>query len=146
MVEVASAGSIEARSEELGGANYDYVKTMITMAKKNGWDLESLDLIPKGLPISREVALSRKQLTERNRLVKSIFQRFSDILTPPVPRDLEQSIRSKDAGNWLPWEKEVIDKIGQWRDEIAKIRPEILNELRSALISGGSRSAPTRRA
>jgi hypothetical protein len=143
MVKVASAGRSEARSKELGGANYDYVKTVIAMAKKNGWDLESLDLIPKDLPITREVSLSRKQVTERNHLVKSIFQRFSDILTPPVPCDLEQSIRSKDEGNWLPWEKEVIEKIGQWRDEIAMIRPEILNELSCALISGGSRSAPT---
>ena len=50
-----SAGRCEARSKELGGANYDYVKTVITIAKKNGWDLESLDLIPKDLPITGEV-------------------------------------------------------------------------------------------
>ncbi len=42
-------------SKELGGANYDYVKTVITIAKKNGWDLESLDLIPKDLHIAGEV-------------------------------------------------------------------------------------------
>ncbi|MGO9570355.1 MAG: hypothetical protein ACLP5H_22720 [Desulfomonilaceae bacterium] len=133
MVKGASVGRCEARSKELGGANYDYVKTVIAMAKKNGWDLESLGLIPKDLPISGEMSLSRKQVTERNRLVKSIFRRFSSILTPPIPSDLEQLIRSKDAGHWLPWEKEVIEKIGQWRDEIAKIRPEILNELGRAL-------------
>ncbi len=133
MVKGESAGRCEALSKEFGESNYDYVKTVITIAKKNGWDLESLDLIPKDLPITGEVSLSRKQVTERNRLVKSIFQRFSSILTPPIPPDLEQSIRNKDAGNWLPWEKEVIEKSGQWRDEIAKIRPEILNELRCAL-------------
>ena len=133
MVKGESAGRCEALSKEFGESNYDYVKTVITIAKKNGWDLESLDLIPKDLPITGEVSLSRKQVTERNRLVKSIFQRFSSILTPPIPPDLEQSIRNKDAGNWLPWEKEVIEKSGQWRDEMAKIRPEILNELRCAL-------------
>jgi hypothetical protein len=133
MVKGESAGRCEARSKELGGANYDYVKTVITMAKKNGWDLESLDLIPKDLPTTGKLSLSRKQVTERDRLVKSIFQRFSSILTPPIPHDLEQSIRSKDACNWLPWEKEVIEKISQWRDEIAKIRPEILKELHCAL-------------
>jgi hypothetical protein len=133
MVKGESAGRCEARSKELGGVNYDYVKTVITIAKKNGWDLESLDLIPKDLHIAGEASFSKKQVTERNRLVKSIFQRFSSILTPPIPPDLEQSIRNKDEGNWLPWEKEVIEKIGQWRDEIAKIRPEILNEIRCAL-------------
>jgi hypothetical protein len=130
MVKGASAGRCEARSKELGEANYDYVKTVITIARKNGWDLESLDLIPKDLHITREVSLSKKQVAERNRLVKSILQRFSSILTPPIPPDLEQSIRNKDACNWLPWEKEVIERIGQWREEIAKIRPEILKELR----------------
>jgi hypothetical protein len=133
MVKGESVGRREALSKQFSEANYDYVKTVITMAKKNGWDLESLDLIPKDLPITGEVSLSRKQVTERNRLVKSILQRFSSILTPPIPHELEQSIRSKDACNWLPWEKEVIERVGQWRDEIAQIRPEILKELRCAL-------------
>ncbi len=133
MVKGASAGSCEVRSKEVDAANYDYLKSVVTIAKKIGWDLESLDLIPKDLPIAGKVSLSRKQVTERNRLVKSIFQRFSSILTSPIPSDLERSIRNKEAGNWLPWEKEVIEKIGQWRDDIAKIRPEILNELGRAL-------------
>jgi hypothetical protein len=133
MVKGASVGRREARSKKLGGANYDYAKTVITLAKKNGWDIETLGLVPKDLPVTADGALSRKQVTERNRLVKSIFQRFSSILTPPIPSDLEQSIISKDPDNWLPWEKEAIEKIGQWRDAIEKIRPEIFNELRSAL-------------
>ncbi len=133
MVKGASVGRREARSKELGGTSYDYAKTVIIVAKKNGWDIETLDLIPKDLPAMAESSLSRKQLTERNRLVRSIFKRFSSILTPPIPADLEQSIKSKDPSNWLPWEKEAIEKIGQWRDEIEKIRPEILNELRGAL-------------
>jgi hypothetical protein len=141
MVKGESVGRREALSKEFGEANYDYVKTVITIAKKNGWDLESLGLIPKDLPITGELSLSRKQASERNRLVKSIFQRFSKILTPPIPSDLELSIRSKDPTNWLPWEKEALEKIGHWRDEIAKIRPKILNELRGALRIGAEGSA-----
>jgi hypothetical protein len=133
MVKGVSVGRREARSEEPGGANYDYAKTLITMAKKNGWDLETLDLIPKDLPTIARAGLSKKQSTEHNRLVKSIFQRFSKILTPPIPSDLEQSIKSKDPSNWLPWEKEAIEKISQWRLAIEEVRPEILNELRGAL-------------
>lgn len=133
MVKGASVGRREARSKRLSGASYDYARTVITVAKKNGWDLETLGLIPKDLPVTAAGILSRKQITERNRLVKSIFQRFSSILTPPIPSDLERSIRSKDPEHCLPWEKEAIEKIAQWRDEIEKIRPEILNELRGAL-------------
>ena len=54
MVKGASAGRYEARSKELGGANYDYVKTVIAMAKKNGWDLESLGPNPQGSAYLRE--------------------------------------------------------------------------------------------
>lgn len=133
MVKGASVGRREARAKRLSGASYDYARTVIAMAKKNGWDIETLGLIPKDLPVTAAGILSRKQITERNRLVKSIFQRFSSILTPPIPSDLERSIRSKDPAKWLPWEKEAIEKIAQWRDEIEKIRPEILNELRGAL-------------
>jgi hypothetical protein len=133
MVKGASVGSREARSRGLGKVNYDYAKTVITIAKKNGWDIETLDLIPKDLPVAAGTSLSKKQATERNRLVKSIFQRFSSILTAPIPSDLERSIRSKDPTNWLPWEKEAIEKISQWRLAIEKIRPEILSQLRYAL-------------
>jgi hypothetical protein len=133
MVKGVSVGRRETRSKELGGLNYDYAKTVITIAKKNGWDIETLDLIPKDLPAEAETNLSKKQATERNRLVKCILQRFSKILTPPIPSDLEQSIKSKDPSNWLPWEKEAIEKISQWRLAINKIRPEILKEFRRVL-------------
>ncbi len=133
MVKGASVGRREARSKRLSRASYDYARTVITVAKKNGWDLETLGLIPKDLPGTAAGILSRKQITERNRLVKSIFQRFSSILTPPIPSDLERSISSQDPEHWLPWEKEAMEKVGKWRDEMERIRPEILNELSCVL-------------
>ncbi len=122
----------EACSEDLVGAKYKYVKTLINIAKKNGLDIESLDLIPKDLPPITDESLSKREIAGRNRLVKSIFQRFSSILTPPIPRDLEKSIKSKEPNNWLPWEKEAMEKSALWRNEIATIRPEILRELSHA--------------
>lgn len=123
----------EARSEDFVGAKYSYAKTLITIAKKNGLDLEGLDLVPRDLPPVRDESLSKKEIAERNRLVKNIFQRFSNILTPPIPRDLEKSIKSKEPNNWLPWEKEAMEKITLWRNELATTRPEILHELSLAL-------------
>jgi hypothetical protein len=117
----ASVGRRRSRSKRLGEANYDYAKTVITIARKNGCDIETLDLIPKDLSGIAEMSLCKKQATERNRLVKSIFQRFSKILSPPIPSDLERSIKSKDPEHWLPWEKEAVEKIAQWRDEIEPV-------------------------
>lgn len=117
----------------VGPAAYDDLKVIVTLAKKNGWDLESLGLIPKDLQDAKPTPLTKKQKLERDRLVRSIFKRFSSILTPPVPPDLEQSILNRNQDSWLPWEHEVIDKITSWRQEINKVRPQILAELNSIL-------------
>lgn len=113
---------------------YDYIKTVVSIARKNGWDLDSLGLIDKDLPSEKPVALTRKQVLERNRQVKGILKRFSRILTPPVPSDLEQSLRSKKTENLLPWEEEVLEKAEKWRSQVKKAKPEIVEELRRAIL------------
>lgn len=110
-------------------SGYDYVKLILTVAKKNGWDLEELDLIPKDIPVGDPVSFTRKEVTEHNRAVKKILQRYSRLLTPPVPLDLERSILSKEQSSWLPWEQDVMEKAGNWRQEMTRAKPEILEEL-----------------
>jgi hypothetical protein len=119
--------------EKTAAANYDRLKALITIAKKNGWDLESMGLVLKDLPASKSLSLTRKQVTEQNRLLKNILKRFSKILTPPVPLDLESHIKSKDETALLPWEAEALQKVSLWRNEISKVKPQIMAELRRAL-------------
>ncbi len=131
----------KAESLKIGGssdnkstaAEYDRLKALITIAKKNGWDLEGMGLVLKDLPISKSLALTRKQVVEQNRLLKNILKRFSKILTPPVPLDLENHIKSKQGTALLPWEAEALQKVSHWRTEVNKIRPQIMEELRRAL-------------
>jgi hypothetical protein len=126
--------SLRKKNEVKPSGGYDYLKELINIARKNGWDLEGLGLVPKDLPLKEELILTKKQATERNRLVKSILQRFAKILTPPAPNELEAHILTKDRADWLPWEKEVMERLEKWRDEINELRPAILNELRRALL------------
>lgn len=145
-VRAAIGGNVMAKGEPLSRrdacrqksavANYNCLKEIIVIATRNGWDLESLGLIPKDLPAEESEVLTRKQVLERNRLVKGILQRFSGVLTPPAPLDLEQFIRSKGESDWLPWEKEVVDKIERWRSDVSKVKPEILKELYSVMPTG----------
>jgi hypothetical protein len=128
-----SLGRKDVCRQKSAVANYNYLKEVVIIATKNGWDLESLGLIPKDLPIQETEVLTRKQVLERNKLVKSILQRFSSVLTPPAPLDLEQFIRSKGELEWLPWEKEVVDKLERWRSDVNKAKPEILKELHSVM-------------
>lgn len=113
-------------------AQYDRVKAIITIAKKNGWDIEGLGLVPKDLS-AEPLTLTKKQIQQRNKLVKTILEKFSRALTSPVPPDLEEYIRNKDAESLLPWEKEALDKAAAWREAVAEIRPQILTELRRVL-------------
>ncbi len=129
MVKGSSLLSDAPSSKQNLTIDYDYVKAIVKVAKKNGWDLENLDLIPRDLSATEQVKLTKKQVVERDRLLKNILQRFAKILTPPVPLDLERSILNKDRARWLPWEKEVIEKTTTWRKDIARIKPEILKEL-----------------
>ncbi len=126
----------KSRPRSQAKAEYNEIKEIITIARKNGWDLEGLGLIPKDLPKQEPVSLTKKQVTERNRLVKSILKRFSTILQPPVPLEVEEFIKSKPTTEWLPWEEEALGKVEQWRREVNEVKPAILMELRRAILSG----------
>ena len=126
----ARSGSSEKKT---AAAEYDHLKAIITVSRKNGWDLESIGLIRKDLPLSNRVPLTRKQVIEHNRLLTSVLKRFSKILTPPVPLDLESHIKSKDEAALLPWEEEALQKVSRWRSEINRFKPQIIDELRRAL-------------
>ena len=105
---------------------YDHLKSIVTLAKKNGWDLDGLGLVPRDLAFEKQTTLTKKQILERDRLIRSILGRFSSLLTPPVPPDLEQSILKRDKRSWLPWEREVIERTTSWRREMGKVKPQIL--------------------
>jgi hypothetical protein len=111
------------------GANYDYLNEIVKMAKKNGWDMRALGLVPRDLPPNPPAPVSKKEYQERNRLIRNVLKRFDRSLTPPVPLDLERSIRNREKDHWLPYEAEAIEKIDAWRSQVAKIKPDLLREL-----------------
>ncbi len=51
---------------------------------------------------------------------------------PPVPVELEASIRIRKRSTWLPWEAEAIRKIDRWRSDL-KLIASIWSEYRGAL-------------
>jgi hypothetical protein len=109
--------------------DYDYLREIIKVAKRNGWDLNSLQLVPKDLPPNPDAPLTRREFQHLNQSVRAVLKRFSQSLTPPVPADLEKSIRRRQLETWLPWEVEAIEKIDNWRQKMLRIRPRILKEL-----------------
>ncbi len=122
---------LETRKSSTG--QYDQLKAMVTIARRNGWDLENMGLLPADLSMTPSTSLTRKQVIAKNRLFKNALLRFSKILTSPVPADLQRHILKKDTRTLLPWEREALSKANRWRRELEKSRPHILEELRRVL-------------
>jgi hypothetical protein len=134
MVQEESLRSSDLETKKSSTGKYNHVKAMVSIARRNGWDLENMGLLPADLSGGPCAWLTRKQVIEQNRLVKNALQRFSRILTSPVPADLQKHIlRKKDARTLLPWEREALSKANRWRKELDKARPQILEELRRFL-------------
>ena len=90
MAKIASNNSKRLSKGRSGRhSNYDILKEIVGIASKNGWDIESLGLVRCDLPQVGTVKLTSKQTQERNRLIRKVLRRYSNVLTPPVPPDLE---------------------------------------------------------
>jgi hypothetical protein len=133
MVQEESLRSSDLERKKSSTGQYNHVKAMVSIARRNGWDLENMGLLPADLSVGPSAWLTRKQVIEQNRLVKNALQRFSRILTSPVPADLQKHILMKDTRTLLPWEREALSKANRWRKELDKARPQILEELRRVL-------------
>lgn len=118
-----------AGKPDLSGG-YDYLKEIVDVAKKNGWDIESLGLVRRDLPAGPARPLTKKEFQEISRRVKNVLKRYGRALKRPVPLELEKSIRSRRSEKWLPYEAEAIEKMEKWRSEVGVVRSEIVSELR----------------
>ncbi len=133
MVQAESVLSSDFIEKKSTARQYDHIKAVINIARKNGWDLENMGLVPVDLTAKAPLLLTRKEVIEQNRLLKNTLERFCKILTSPVPADLQRHILRKEACMLLPWEKEALSKMNRWRREFDKARPGILEELRRVL-------------
>jgi len=133
MDKAASLHVADSASKEHAGSKFDELTEVVSLARSNGWDLKRLNLITKILPEEAPEDLTDEQVSRRNHLVRSVIKRFDQVLTPPVPPEVEQYIRLKDPCDWLPWEEEVIAKVGRWRTQLETIAPELMEDLYQAV-------------
>ena len=79
---ISSSGKTDSKS------NYDYLKEIIKIARKNGWDLERLGLVRKDLPANPTDLLSKKEFQQRNRFVRNVLKQFSRRRPPRQKADV----------------------------------------------------------
>ncbi len=98
--------------------NYRFLTELINCKDKNNSATKELEsLVEKRLYRIRG-KLNRRQLRILNQFLKTETDEDRECLCPPVPAELEASIRVKRRSGWLPWEAEAIRKIERWRSDV----------------------------
>ncbi|MFH1113538.1 MAG: hypothetical protein V1792_06420 [Pseudomonadota bacterium] len=95
--------------------NYSYLKKLIQELKAE--DDKSLKQALFGEDECRRT-LTKKQMKQLFRFLRKIEHHYEECCTPPIPDELEKSIRGKESDRWLPWELEAIQKVDAWREEV----------------------------
>ncbi len=99
--------------------NYDYLKKLIQDLKvENGNSLKK-ELFGED---ESSRTLTKKEMKQLFKFFRKIEAHYAQCSMAPIPDELEQSIRAKDAQDWLPWEKEAIEKVDIWKEAVLERR------------------------
>lgn len=101
--------------------NYRFLTELIDCEEKNNSASKTLEDLVKRRLNSLAGKLNRRQIKILNDFLKTLQDRELEPIGPPVPSELEASIRVKKRSTWLPWEAEAIRKIERWRGDLAFI-------------------------
>lgn len=110
--------------------NYMYLKKLIQELKAEN-----------GVSLKKEIfgeedsnrTLTKKQMKQLFKFLRKIESHYEECCNPPIPEELELSIRNRDRSRWLPWEEEAIDKVEAWRSELDEKRMSAKGMFESAL-------------
>ncbi|MEI6134701.1 MAG: hypothetical protein WCP72_06990 [Desulfomonile sp.] len=111
-------------------SNYKYLKRLIQNLK-----VENSDSIKKELFGDSEQArtLNKKDMKQLFKFLRKIEHHYEELSNPPIPIELEKSIRSRSREKWLPWEFEAIQKIDDWQKELEEKKGKAKSLLESTL-------------
>jgi hypothetical protein len=110
--------------------NYHYLKKLIQDLKVENSTSVRKEIFGED---ERECNLTKKQMKQLFRFLRKIEHHYEECCSPPIPEELENSIRDRDSSEWLPWELEAIEKVDGWREELEEKRRNARQMLHSAL-------------
>ncbi len=110
--------------------NYHYLKKLIQDLKVENSTSVRKEIFGED---ERECNLTKKQMKQLFRFLRKIEHHYEECCSPPIPEELENSIRDRDSSEWLPWELEAIEKVDAWRGELEERRLNARQMLHSLL-------------
>jgi hypothetical protein len=131
MTQSSSHVLLESRSEAPDfTTNCKYLKKLIQELK-----VEDDTSVRKELFGEEEVErrLTKKEMKLLFKFMRKLETHYDEFSAPPIPKELEKSIRNRKTSNWLPWEAEAIQKVDAWREEVQEKRDSARTMLNNAL-------------
>jgi hypothetical protein len=110
--------------------NYDYLKKLIQELKGENTSFVRQEIFGEQ---EEDRKLTKKEMKQIFRFLRKIEGYYEECCTPPIPEELEQSIRAKDNSRWLPWEQEAMEKVDSWRQDLREKRQMARQLLHTAL-------------
>jgi len=110
--------------------NFKYLKKLIQELKVENTDSLKKELFGDTEPVK---PLNKKDMKQLFKFLRKIEHHYEELSNPPIPKELEKSIRSRAKTDWLPWELEAIQKIDVWREEFETKKDKARSLLESTL-------------
>ncbi len=101
--------------------NYLFLRELIDCRSRNNTAEQCLNDLVRVRVHRLGEGLNRRQTKLLKDLADGMQTDDWEGIEPPVPVELEASIRIKKKSSWLPWESEAIRKIERWRSDVALI-------------------------
>ncbi len=101
--------------------NCRFLSELINCKDKNDFATERLGNLVERRLFHVRGKLNRRQTKILNDFLTGPADDAPELLSPPVPVELEASLRVRKRSTWLPWEAEAIQKIERWRADVACI-------------------------
>lgn len=110
--------------------NYRYLKKLIQELKKENSESVRKEIFGEA---ERGPRLTRGQMQQLFRFLRKVERHYEACSRPPVPEEMEKAIRNRDSSEWLPYEKEALEKVQAWREELQDRKKKARRMLNSAL-------------
>ena len=90
--------------------NYRFLSELINCKQQNTSITRNLEQMVRNPICSIRARLNRRQRQILGRLLREFRYDENEPFAPPVPPELEASLRLRKPSTWLPWEAEAIHK------------------------------------
>jgi hypothetical protein len=98
--------------------NCKFLCQLIECKDKNDLVISPLQELLHGRADKKPTELNKRQKTILKKILEGLERQDIECFDPPVPAELEASIRVKPRRCRLPWEAEAIRKIDLWRKDV----------------------------